>query len=215
MASGKLLECPFCTFTHSDDYLLLHHVETSHPETDRPSPFTVSESANGKHEDEDASDGLEGARDGASEYIECQCGEFCLLAEFESHLDMHYAEGTGFDETRRTSADLAVPGSTLYHGRAKSPAMESPPPAAVKDVVSVSSQSMTIRTKPKEPSRSRSGKGHNVVLDFIDVLRSSTTPPPKKITKQSTPKEPQRLGVSTYNVHIYPFITNIAFRKQN
>ena len=215
MAPGKLLECPFCTFTHSDDYLLLHHVETSHPETDRPSPFTVSESANGRHEDEGASDGSEGATEGASEYIECQCGEFCLLAEFESHLDMHYAEGTGFDETRRTSADLAVPGSTLYHGRAKSPAMESPPPVAVKDVVSVSSKSMTIRAKPKEPSRSRSGKSHNVVLDFIDVLRNSTSPPPKRVTKQSTPKEPQRLGVSIHNIHIHPFITNIASRKQN
>lgn len=204
MASGKLLECPFCTFTHSDDYSLLHHVETSHPETDRPSPFTVSESANGRHEDEDAFDESEGAKDGASEYIECQCGEFCLLAEFESHLDMHYAEGTGFDETRRTSADLAVPGSTLYHGRAKSPAMESPPPASVRDVVSVSSKSITIRTKPKDPSRARSGKSHNVVQDFIDGLKNSTAPPPKKVIKQSTSKEPQRLGVSTLNIYIHP-----------
>ena len=203
MAPGKPLECPFCTFTHSDDYLLLHHVETSHPETDRPSPFTVSESANGRHEDEDVFDESEGAKDGASEYIECQCGEFCLLAEFESHLDMHYAEGTNFDETRRTSADLAVPGSTLYHGRAKSPAMESPPPASVKDVVSVSSKSMTIRTKPKDPSRTRSGKSHNVVQDFIEFIQSSTTPPPKKFTKQITSKEPQRLGVSPYNVHVH------------
>ena len=204
MAPGKLLECPFCTFTHSDDYLLSYHVETSHPENDRPSPFTVSESANGRHEEKDAFDQLEGAKDGGAEYIECQCGEFCLLAEFESHLDMHYAEGTGFDETRRTSADLAVPGSTLYHGRAKSPAMESPPPATVKDVVSVSSKSMTIRTKPREPSRARSGKSHNVVSDFIDVLRNSTTPPPKKVTKHTTSKEPQRLGVSTFNVYVQP-----------
>lgn len=179
-------------------------METSHPETDRPSPFTVSESANGRHEDEDAFDESEGAKDGASEYIECQCGEFCLLAEFESHLDMHYAEGTGFDETRRTSADLAVPGSTLYHGRAKSPAMESPPPASVRDVVSVSSKSITIRTKPKDPSRARSGKSHNVVQDFIDGLKNSTAPPPKKVTKQSTSKEPQRLGVSTLNIYIHP-----------
>nr|ANM86720.1 hypothetical protein [Cladonia uncialis subsp. uncialis]AUW30984.1 hypothetical protein [Cladonia uncialis subsp. uncialis] len=201
MAPGKRFECPFCTFTHSDDYLLLHHVETSHPETDRPSPFTVSESANGRQEDGGSSDESEGAKDGVPEYIECQCGEFCLLAEFESHLDMHYAEGTSFDETRRTSADLAVPGSTLYHGRAKSPAMESPPPAPVKDVVSASSKSMTIRTKPKDPSRARSGKSHNVVQDFIDVLRHSTVPPPKKVTKQISSKEPQRLGKAELGPH--------------
>ena len=204
MAPGKLFECPFCTFTHSDHYLLLHHVETSHPEADRPSPFAVSESADGRQEDGGSSDESEGAKDGVPEYIECQCGEFCLLAEFESHLDMHYAEGTSFDETRRTSADLAVPGSTLYHGRAKSPAMESPPPAPVKDVVSASSKSMTIRTKPKDPSRVRSGKNHNVVQDFIDVLRHSTAPAPKKVTKQITSKEPQRLGVSTFDVHVHP-----------
>ena len=204
MAPGKLFECPFCTFTHSDDYLLLHHVETSHPETDRPSPFTISESANGRQEDAGSTDESEGAKDGVPEYIECQCGEFCLLAEFESHLDMHYAEGTSFDETRRTSADLAVPGSTLCHGRAKSPAMESPPPAPVKDAVSASSKSMTIRTKPKDPSRVRSGKNHNVVQDFIDVLRHSTAPAPKKVTKQITSKEPQRLGVSIFDVHVHP-----------
>ena len=204
MAPGKLLECPFCTFTYSDDYPLRYHVETSHPETDRPSPFTVSESANGRHEDEVAFDESEGAKDGASEYIECQCGEFCLHAELESHVDMHYAESTDFDETRRTSADPAVPGSTLYHGRAKSPAMESPPPASVKDVVSVSSKSMTIRTKPKIPTRARSGKSHNFVQDFIDGFRNPTTPPPKKVTKQITSKEPQRLGVSAFNVHVHP-----------
>ena len=204
MASGKLFECPFCTFTHSDDYLLLHHVETSHPETDRPSPFTVSEGANGRQEGGGSPNESEGARNGVPEYIECQCGEFCLLTEIESHLDMHYAEGTSFDESQRTSADLAVPGSTLYHGRAKSPAMESPPPAPVEDVVSASSKSMTIRTKPKDPSRVRSGKSHNVVQDFIDVLRHSTAPPPRKVTKQITSKEPQRLGVSAFDVHAHP-----------
>ena len=204
MATGKLLECPFCTFTHSDDYLLSYHVETSHPETGRPSPFTVSESANERQEDGGSFDEQEGAKDGDPDYIECQCGEFCLLAEFQSHLDMHYAEGTSFDETRRTSADLAVPGSTLYHGRAKSPAMESPPPAPVKEVVSASSNSVTIRTRPKDSSRVRSGKNHNVVQDFFDVLRGSTAPAPKKFSKQITPKEPQRLGVSTVDVHLHP-----------
>ena len=204
MATGKLLECPFCTFTHSDDYLLLHHVETAHPETGQPSPFTVSESAIGRQEDGGSSDEQEGAKDGDPDYIECQCGEFCLLAEFQSHLDMHYAEGTSFDETRRTSADLAVPGTTLYHGRAKSPAMEPPPRAPVKDVVSTSSNSTTIRTRPKDSSRVRSGKNHNVVQDFFDVLRGSTAPAPKKSTKQITPKEPQRLGVSTFDILVHP-----------
>ena len=204
MATGKLLECPFCTFTHTDDYEILHHVEISHPENDRPSPFTVSESANGRQEDRDSSDESEGAKDGGPDYVECTCGEFCLLAEYDSHLDMHHAEGTNFDETRHTSTDLAVSGSTLYHGRAKSPAMESPPPAPVNDVVSASSKSMTIRTKPKDPLRARSGKSHNVIQDFIDGFRHSPTPLPKKVTKQSTSKEPQRLGVSIFDVHVHP-----------
>ena len=198
MAAGNRLECPFCNLSHSDDYLLLHHVETSHPENDHPSPFTVSKNAG--QEDEDSVEELEGANDGAPEYIECQCGEFCLLAEFESHLDMHYAEGTSFDETRRSSADLTVPGSTLYHGRAKSPAMEPPPSAPLKDVVRVSSKSSSTKSRLKEPLRARSGKSHNVVQDFIDVIRHSAAPPPRKAIKHLASREPRRLGVCVTGV---------------
>ena len=213
MPPGKPLECPFCNFTNHDDYTLQYHVETSHPEEDGPSPFAVTEDAG--QEVEGGIEEAEGANDCASDYIECQCGEFCLLAEFESHLDMHYAEGTSFDETNRTSVDLAVPGSTLYHGRAASPAMQSPSPSPVRDVISTTSKSMNIRSKPKEATRSRTGKSQNVVQDFIDVLRHSTTPPPRRVSRSKTSRSPQRLGVGATVVLFLRFDTDLAYRKPN
>ena len=203
MAAAKPLECPFCNFSHHDDYALHYHVETSHPEEDDgPSPFAVTEDAR-QEVTEDVEEEAEGPKDSAPDYIECQCGEFCLLAELESHLEMHYAEGTSFDETKQTSTDLAVPGSTLLDGRATSPAMQSPPPSPVRDVVPASSKSMVVRSKPRSQNRNRTGKSQNVVQDFIDVLRHSSTPPPRKVSKQRTSKVPQRLGVSiTGVIHI-------------
>lgn len=196
MAAAKTLECPFCNFSHHDDYALHYHVETSHPEEEGPSPFAVTEDTR-QEVREDVKEEVEGPKDSAPDYIECQCGEFCLLAEFESHLEMHYAEGTSFDETKQTSTDLAVPGSTLLDGRATSPAMQSPPLSPVRDVVPASSKSMVIRSKPRNQTRNRSGKSQSVVQDFVDVLRHSSTPPPRKVSKQKTSKVPQRLGVGT------------------
>ncbi|MCJ1459240.1 hypothetical protein MMC28_009617 [Mycoblastus sanguinarius] len=193
MASQDPLGCPFCNFTDYDHYFLLQHVETIHPEGDSPSPFAIQNDL-GKAV-EDPSQGVEGTRDSASEYIECQCGEFCLLAELESHLDMHYAEGMGLDEIKRTTADVAAPGSALYPGKASSPDMEMPPPSPQRDIVSGPSKTYPIRNAPKNRSRSTSRKGHNAVVDFINVLRRSNSPPPRKSYEVRRHEAPQRLGV--------------------
>ncbi len=181
MKTAELLDCPFCNFTDHDHYFLLQHVETIHPEGGRPSPFAVREELT--HQVELPAEEMEGIRDSSSEYTECQCGEFCLLTELDSHLEMHYAEGVGFDETSRIPVG---PESTLYPGRASSPQME---------LTSGPSRPIPIRSVVERTHRSASRKSGNAVRDLIDVLRHSTTPPSKKPSQAPRNRVPRRLGV--------------------
>lgn len=181
--------CPFCKFStkYEDQYELLLHVETVHPENCQGSPFAerrISHDMDG-----------EGATGQSSEYIECQCGEFCLLAEFESHLEMHYAEGMSFDETHRSTPGSAAPAPTLHQGRASSPATESVPGESREDLIIAPSKT-SKRHVASRRSRSDSRKSQGLVHDFMDVLRHSAVPPPKKSHHSRSHKSPQRLGVS-------------------
>ena len=66
--------CPFCPFENDDDFLLIQHVETVHPEngespiivkgSPRQGPWDETRSSHGKSDEDD--------------YIGCFCGEFCL-----------------------------------------------------------------------------------------------------------------------------------------
>ena len=194
MKTGDLLDCPFCDFTDHDHYFLLQHVETIHPESGRPSPFAVRQELT-QHVEPPA-DEMEGPRDDASEYTECQCGEFCLPTEFESHLEMHYAEGMGVDETLRIAADVAAPESARYPGQAPPPQMEAPPSTPFPAFsTSGSSRPLPSRAVVERSHRSTSRKSGNPVRDFIDVLRHSTSPPSRKPAQAARNRLPRRLGV--------------------
>lgn len=209
MGSGNRepLDCPLCAFTTNKDYDLLLHVELSHPDPDnlRPSPFVVREGAHAGSRN-DTIEEVEGAKDkmldnsppevAEDEYIECQCGEYCLLAEFESHLEMHYAEGMSFDDSQKSTLDPVVQKSTLYHGKASSPGMQSPPLSPIEDAVPASSSVAPIKSTASRRSHSAGRKSHSLVQDFIDVLRHSTAPPPRKPSRTEFRRVPQRLGVS-------------------
>ena len=200
MKTGKLLDCPFCDFTDHDHLFLLQHVETIHPEGGQPSPFAVRGEL--IHQVEPPAEETEGARDGSSGYIECQCGEFCLLAEFESHLEMHYAEGIGFGGTSRApagAAGAAAPEPTLHRSRALSPQMEFPLPTPLHNVTSGPSRPVPISSVVDHPHRSSYPKGGSAVRDLIDVLRHSTSPPPKKPSQAARNGIPRRLGVRESN----------------
>lgn len=192
MGMEELPSCPFCDYTDRDHYFLLQHVEIVHPEG--ISPFAVNGDASQQTMD---SDPWESARESSSEYIECQCGEFCVLAEFESHLEMHYAEGTGFDETERTSPELSAPFPKLHHQRTASPAMEISAPLTLQSAVSGSGKSTNGKSAVKYRSRNMNQRSQNPVLGFIDVLRHSNVPPPRTVAQTSRSEGPRRLGVST------------------
>ena len=193
MEIGELLDCPFCDFTDHDHLFLLQHVETIHPEGGRPSPFAVREQLPG--EAEFAAEDVEGARDGSSRYIECQCGEFCLLAEFESHLEMHYAEGMCIDQTLRAPIDAAGPTSTLLTSEVSSPQVDFPSPTAFHLPTSGPSRSVPVRSVVDRPHCSSTRTSGGAVQDFIDVLRHPTSPSSRKPPPVTRNRVPRRLGV--------------------
>ena len=197
METGELLNCPFCDFTDHDHLFLLQHVETLHPEGGRHSPFAVREELT--RQGESPAGEMEGARDSCSAYIECQCGEFCLLTEFENHLEMHYAEGMGFEETSRATVDAAALRSALHSGQASSPQMELPSPTLVPIVTSGPSRPVPIRSVVERPQRTTNRKSGSAVRDFIDVLRHSTSPPSRKPSQAARNRPPRRLGVRESN----------------
>jgi len=192
------LDCPFCVFCSHDHYELLFHVETVHPESTPPSL--------GPHEQasEDPCGEEAGTKDSIPEdspvkdpdFIECQCGEFCLVAEFESHLEMHYAESMNFDEVQSSPSNPAVQESTLHHGKASSTNVEIPLTSPSKAAVSKSQDFASRRTPAHRTSQSDGRKSQGLVQDFIDVLRYSTAPPSRRTSRSKSRKAAQRLGVS-------------------
>jgi hypothetical protein len=94
--------CPFCDYTHTDQYFLAQHVELIHPENG-DSPFIVRDdngSSRAYHsEDEETAhqetQGPPPRNSKEDEYIECSydCGELIPSAELSSHKDFHVAEG--------------------------------------------------------------------------------------------------------------------------
>lgn len=189
----ELLDCPFCKFTTKGEghYEILFHVETAHPESSHPSPFAVNDAD--REVDSDDVEDMEGTKANLPKYIECQCGEYCLLDEFESHLEMHYAEGMSFDETQR-SADAVAPNFTLRQGRASSPAMESPPQNTGGSLPFDPCKALRSSVA-SHGSRSDGRKSQGLVQDFIGVLRHSTAPTSRKIASTRHRKDPRRLGV--------------------
>lgn len=207
MKTGELLDCPFCPFTDHDHYFLLQHVETIHPEGGRPSPFAVREEL--IHQVDQSTEEVEGTRDTSSEYTECQCGEFCLLTEFESHLEMHDAEGLGLEETARAPVNSAAPDSTVYPGRASSSQADFPSPTPFHIVTSGPSRPIPIRSVVEHSHSSTSRKSGSALRDLVHVLRHPTSPPSRKPSQAARNRVPRRLGVRDTGNKISNFMLTI------
>ena len=101
----SLPNCPFCPFSDADSYFVIQHVELCHSETGN-SPFVVKDDDGIPNSSQELVQDDAGATRATSEdnYIDCECGECLLLAEFDSHLEMHIAEGTMASEEGGQSA---------------------------------------------------------------------------------------------------------------
>ncbi|KAH9221152.1 peptidase family C78-domain-containing protein [Leptodontidium sp. 2 PMI_412] len=100
MDRPDMIICPFCGLGADGDYQIMLHMETQHPEGGE-SPFIVKDDASiAALIDVDS-------RNDEEEYIHCPvegCGEALLLAELESHVEMHEEEQ---DTTDSDDSDLS------------------------------------------------------------------------------------------------------------
>ena len=187
--SREAFDCPFCNFSDRDHYDLLLHVENVHPETARASSAPRQEVDRGPHSE------LEIAEE-ASDYLACECGEWFLASELESHLEMHYAESMSFEEAAKSPSEPTVPRSTVYQGKASSPRRDITPPNPSKDVKSRSQKVTLPKSVTARQSRAEGRKSQSLVQDMMDVLRHSSTPSSQRPSKAVLRRGPQRLGVS-------------------
>ena len=173
-------------------------MKTEHPES------TEASSPHGE-----AQIGCEGKRAGAKdstydpEFFECQCGEFCLIAECESHMEMHYAEGMSFDECERPETGSTPVGPTFFEGRALSPG-EDENPLRPKGALAPSRSHKHPHSSSALPHRplGESSKQLGIMHEFIDILRHSTGTASKRSSRPEPQNRPQRLGVSTIRCEI-------------
>ena len=127
--------CPFCQFqvrSNSDEdvYVLMHHLELSHPENGY-SPFMVRDRSSSRNGSRSRSSGRsascmrEGAAPGRSRsltpsvdnedgdvYVDCpvECGEAVHIRELQDHMDLHEIENLsvdGYQQLQRSRSSSA------------------------------------------------------------------------------------------------------------
>ncbi|KAL9125947.1 MAG: hypothetical protein Q9217_004925 [Psora testacea] len=142
----KPLTCPFCNFEDTDVYFLLQHVNLHHPE-DGDAPYLVKA---GQEQTQHVR-----SMEGAPDMVECPCGEFCLLAEFQDHLDLHGAEDTDFTNIDIPTEDVAP--FTMSRGKASVSSMQSSLCDSPQDASSIRSPSFSntslLTQSPRYASR--------------------------------------------------------------
>ncbi|RDL35102.1 DUF1671-domain-containing protein [Venustampulla echinocandica] len=97
------MSCPFCGYNTDNEYQIMLHMETVHPEGGE-SPFVVKDDAS-------LAAVLSLADDQDAEYSSCPvegCGEVLLRTEFDSHLEMHSAEQDSGDESGAVSNNIKL-----------------------------------------------------------------------------------------------------------
>ena len=201
----EVLGCPFCPFSNPDHFDLLFHVETAHPEDGRPSPFAVA----GPH-GIDSIDPI-GPTEGAKGYTACECGEHFLQTEFESHLDMHYAEGMGLNENQATSSILTVlePASQVRNGLSPEIAMNS---NQSKENASIFKGVPLTGSAPSYIPRRDRRKSPKFVQELMEIFRHTAAPSSRNVSTLDE-RDAQRLGVSGTNARISYHMLNLCSEK--
>ncbi|KAL6712774.1 hypothetical protein ACLMJK_009615 [Lecanora helva] len=170
------------------DSALVGQAPSSHPDQE----FGGRNAGKDKESTEDAS------------YVFCGCGEWSLAYEFESHLEMHYAESVNFEETaRRVSSSSAAPRRTIHYGKASSCGMETTPSSPSRDIVSSLQKNAPLPSIANRRSRGESRKSQGIVQDLIGALRHSSAPPSRRSSRAECQKDPRRLGRKELGPHAH------------
>ena len=107
-----LLACPFCDFHHEDVDFLFGHVNSLHPDP-VGAPRTDEIQDRGK---EPPPPTFISSAGGGSEWVECDCGELCLISDFSDHLALHEAEDVAcVDEPKTVLENTSVINPSFIH----------------------------------------------------------------------------------------------------
>ena len=188
MADSQPLSCPFCAFEDIDADFLLQHVNLIHPENENiPEPMI--------HEQEQSV--LISPMEGANDWIECPCGEFCLLTEFQDHLDLHETEGTNFDSIDIHDTDMTA--LLPARGGKVSPQYMQTPPVS-QSQYSPYSETLPIHSSSFAEQRADNHGAylhlqHSEVSSSGNVMRLSSVEPANTLASSKLKLKPARLGV--------------------
>lgn len=191
--------CPLCGFFDSDTYILLLHVEQMHPEHAPALSKAAEKSTSQMSEEQFTLNALELITEGqAPEYVMCDvegCGEPVLLAEIDSHVDLHYAERLALKDVFSDTEDQTGPESTganTKRPRAASSDREGDGRSIISSINETSSGSKKRKPRPQSSSLS----------PLAMALTRTAKPAPAR-------KKPGRLGVSTRNF-VKLFLKNLT-----
>ena len=183
MANSPLLTCPFCNYEDTDADILLQHVNLIHPENE-DAPYLVRYG----HEQSQQVQPMEGAPD----WVECTCGEFCLLTELQDHLDLHGTEETEIDNID-TLTEVVAP-STMEVGHTSSPSPQPPGLESLQDRFCISGRSCSSKSLITH-SATHASTNYSEDLSNIKHLKRPSSVVSTRWTAFT--KKPGRLGVSS------------------
>ncbi|MCJ1472855.1 hypothetical protein MMC13_001504 [Lambiella insularis] len=199
-----------------DMYLLMHHLELSHPENGT-SPFMAFDdktapSHNPSSETKDVARSRSPSDHGEDEvYVACplDCGEAVTLAELSSHMELHGAEGAAFDDpTGPTSRDVSP---HLHGGRATSTGspVHLEVPTEATDVFS-----SAIAKKPRPHSAQRRHRDGYGLKDWKELFLGPASKKTRATTSKARSTTARRLGRSELGPHAFEDRMPAWLRKQ-
>lgn len=192
-------DCPFCPFSDHEPYFLMQHVELCHPENGE-SPFMVKEGVGRQATsvEDDESTSTSEASSEEEEYIECECGEWVVLKELESHTELHRDEGMALDEGDKKTTRIAASRTSLPTGLATFPGADRMQTVSLSDISPSRDNPFDVNGVIKHRSRNTDTKQRHGVNKWKGLLlgTSSSTARPK--TGKDKHKSVRRLGVCIF-----------------
>ena len=185
MATARpLSNCPFCNFEDADADFTLQHVNLVHPEN-QDAPYIVRLGQNAT--------GLPPTNwEGSTDWVECPCGELCMLSDIQQHINFHEAEDTDFGDI--DIRDVHLLASTRPSDRTTSLSSM----ASLAPRHNQSSESDTITSElfnQQDPNDILSGLKEQQIPPASDGMRLSSREPAEVEACGNTSSKVVRLGV--------------------
>ena len=191
------LDCPFCTFSNHDHNELLLHVNNVHAEhlQQHASPLEGADPHSSREQASTTASVPDHTVWKDTEFFECQCGEVCIAADCQSHLDLHYAEDISFDEIHDRSYDVTKSGSTLDTMESFPSLVEAPTLYGSEHVLTGSRKDIPFASTGEDQFRSEGQAPQTLLPGAMDVPQQSNAPTSSGSSRQEPRMIARRLGV--------------------